>query len=233
MSEARASSGIVSSNRSGVACSVEGRPLRSAPRRSSTRWIDSVECSDTMAKTYERLDPRLVDFIERQHVFFVATAPLAGDGIVNLSPKGLDTLRVLDERTVAYADLTGSGAETIAHLKENGRLTVMFCAFEGPPKIVRLQGQGEVLEPGHPEFQPMLASFPKILGIRAIIRLRATRISDSCGYAVPVFDYRGDRDALTQWTEKKGPEGLVDYRESHNRRSLDGLPALKRTPCAE
>lgn len=182
-----------------------------------------------MAKTFERLDEHLAAFIEKQHVFFVATAPLAGDGIVNLSPKGLDTLRVLDERTVAYADLTGSGAETIAHLKENGRMTMMFCAFDGPPKIVRLQGQGEAVEPGHPEFEALVGRFPEIPGIRAVIRLRTTRISDSCGYSVPTFEYRGERDTLVKWSEKKGPEGLVRYRDENNRRSLDGLIALEET----
>jgi hypothetical protein len=180
-----------------------------------------------MAKTYERLDEGLVAFIENQHVFFVATAPLSGDGIVNLSPKGLDTLRVVDDRTVEYADLTGSGAETIAHLKENGRMTIMFCAFEGPPKIVRLQGKGEVLGPDHPEFDNVVAQFPPIPGIRAVIRLRATRISDSCGYSVPVLDYRGEREALIKWAEKKGPAGLVEYRKEKNCRSLDGLVALE------
>lgn len=182
-----------------------------------------------MANTYERLDERLLDFIERQHVFFVATAPLKEDGIVNLSPKGHDTLRVLDDRTVAYADLTGSGAETIAHLRENGRMTIMFCAFEGPPRIVRLQGRGDVLEPGNADFVDLLPRFRAIRGIRAIIRLHATRVSDSCGYSVPLFEYRGERDTLTRWAERKGPAGLEEYRENHNRRSLEGLPALETT----
>jgi hypothetical protein len=181
-----------------------------------------------MGEVYESLEDPLRDFIARQHVFFVATAPLASDGLLNLSPKGLDTLKVLGPRTVAYLDLTGSGIETIAHLKENGRIVLMFCAFDGPPKILRLHGRGEVLEPGCADYADLLAEFPPRFGARAIVRVEVGRISDSCGYAVPLLDYQGEREALDKWAEKKGPEGIVRYWREKNEASLDGLPGIKR-----
>jgi len=137
-------------------------------------------------------------------------------------------LRVIDPKTVAYLDLTGSGAETIAHLRENGRIVIMFCAFEGPPTIVRLHGRGEVIPPGHPEFESLAAPFPKNLGTRAVIRVKVSRVSDSCGYAVPLFDYRGPRDVLDKWAEDKGAAKLEEYRRAKNAHSIDGLPALDR-----
>ena len=179
-----------------------------------------------MADEFERIDAQLREWIERQRVFFVATAPRADDGLINCSPKGLDSLRVLDERTIAYLDLTGSGVETIAHLKENGRIIVMLCAFDGPPRIVRLQGRGAVVHPGDARFDALVALFPKQLGVRSVIRIDATRISDSCGYAVPRMTFVEERKALTMWAEKKGPEGVIDYQRDTNAQSLDGLTGV-------
>lgn len=180
-----------------------------------------------MGKVYATLDPPLVEFLRRQHLFFVATAPLGAEGHVNLSPKGHDTFAVLDERTVAYLDLTGSGIETLAHLRENGRITILFCAFEGPPKIVRLYGRGEAIEKGEAEFEQLRAHFPAFDGARAIVRVRLTRVSDSCGYSVPLFDYAGERRQLLEWTERKGTDGLDTYRDKNNTRSIDGLAGLR------
>ncbi len=150
-----------------------------------------------MGKVFDGLDDDLRRFIARQHVFFVATAPLAADGHVNLSPKGLDTFRVLGPTTVAYLDLTGSGVETIAHLRENGRLTVMFCAFEGRPRILRLYGRGRAVEPTDAGWRAVSAGFPEMPGVRSVIVLEVERIADSCGYAVPRYEYAGDRPQLT------------------------------------
>jgi Pyridoxamine 5'-phosphate oxidase len=179
-----------------------------------------------MADVFERIDAQLRGWIERQHVFFVATAPRADNGLINCSPKGLDSLRVLDERTIAYLDLTGSGVETIAHLKENGRIILMLCAFDGPPRIVRLQGRGRVIHPGDTEFDALLAKFPRQLGVRSVIRIDVTRMSDSCGYAVPRMDFVEERVALTKWAQKKGPDGVVEYQRNTNAQSLDGLPGV-------
>src|SRR5687767_12103553 len=179
-----------------------------------------------MGKPYDGITPELSDWIERQHMFFVATAPLAAEGLINCSPKGMDTFRILGPRDVAYLDLTGSGIETVAHARENGRIVIMFCAFEGPPKIVRLHGMGEVCFPGSPQFDALSSSFPAHIGSRAIVRARLTRISDSCGYAVPQYRYRGDRNTLSRWSESKGHDGLAQYRQATNARSLDGLPGI-------
>ena len=179
-----------------------------------------------MGKVYDSITPDLAEWIGRQHVFFVATAPLAGDGLVNCSPKGMDSLRVLGDREVAYVDLTGSGIETAAHSRENGRIVFMFCAFEGPPKIVRLHGVSDVLPAGTPEYERLAPSFPVYPGRRAIVRARIVRISDSCGYAVPRYEYVADRDTLTRWADSKGAEGLDRYRREKNTTSLDGLPGL-------
>jgi hypothetical protein len=179
-----------------------------------------------MAKTFDAIDPKLRDFIEKQKMFFVATAPLTVDGHVNLSPKGLEgTLAILDEHTIAYLDLTGSGIETIAHIRENGRICVMFCAFEGAPRIVRIHGTGDAVEPGDDEFEGLLGHFDDYPAVRSIIRIRASRISDSCGYGVPLYDYRGERDQLQRWARSKGEEGVAQYRRDNNAESLDGLPS--------
>lgn len=166
-------------------------------------------------------------FIAQQKIFFVSTAPLAADGLVNSSPKGLDSFRVLSDSEVAYQDLTGSGIETIAHLKENGRIVVMFCAFEGPPNILRLQGTGSVVEPGDPDFPALSELFPQRAGVRAYIRIRIARVADSCGYAVPRYAFVDDRDVLDKWFDRKGEEGIRNYQLDNNLKSLDGLPGLK------
>jgi hypothetical protein len=176
------------------------------------------------------ISPELREWIDAQHMFFVATAPLAADGHVNVSPKGGDTFRILDERTVAYLDLTGSGIETIAHLTENGRVTVMFCAFEGRPKIVRLQGGGEVVRPGDGDFTDLVSLFPDLLGIRSVIRIRIDRMASSCGFGVPLMSFSADRAEMREWAERKGPEGLVEYRAKRNASSIDGLPGYEPAP---
>jgi len=180
-----------------------------------------------MSNVFEAISDRLRAFIEAQHVFFVATAPSSADGRVNLSPKGLDTLRVLDERTVAYLDFVGSGVETISHLRENGRIALMFCAFAGPPNIVRLHGRGEAIEPSDTRFAALAARFPPADGTRAVILVRVERASDSCGYGVPLYEYQGERTQLGAWAAKKGSEGLVQYQKEKNAASIDGLPGLR------
>lgn len=183
-----------------------------------------------MGKTFDAIDDDLADWIGRQRVFFVATAPLAADGLVNCSPRGMDTLRLLGPRAVAWLDLTGSGIETIAHLRENGRIVLMLCAFEGPPRIVRLHGTGETLTPDHPDWDALRGRFPDLPGARAIVRVALTRISDSCGFAVPRYDFVGERDTLVRYAQQKGDDALRAYRAERNARSLDGLPALDPDP---
>jgi hypothetical protein len=180
-----------------------------------------------MGKTHDVIDERLRAFIESQHVFFVATAPLSETGHVNVSPKGLDSLRVLGPNEVAYLDFVGSGAETIAHLRENGRITVMLCAFEGAPKIVRLHGRGEVVEPGGAAFAELRRSFPPGTEGRSIIRIAVERVTESCGFGVPLYALEGSRTQLPAWAERKGEEGLRAYQLEKNVRSIDGLPALR------
>ncbi len=142
---------------------------------------------------------------------------------MNCSPKGLDTFRVLDERSIAYLDLTGSGVETIAHLKENERITIMMCAFEGPPKIFRFYGRGQVLQKGSDEFAEFIGAFGDALGARPIIRIDLERIIDSCGYSVPKYEFKEDRYTLKKWAETKGEEGVLEYQALKNAKSLDGL----------
>lgn len=179
-----------------------------------------------MGKQFTSLDTNLRDFIAKQKMYFVATAPLAENGHVNVSPKGLDTFRVLDDHTVAYLDFTGSGAETIAHLRENGRITLMFCAFEGPPKILRLYGTGRALLPRSRSFQSLRPLFPQARGVRSIIRVKVERIADSCGYAVPQYQFIEDRRQLTAWFDRKSDAEIDQYRAEKNAESIDGLPAL-------
>jgi len=179
-----------------------------------------------MGKVFAELDDDLRAFIAEQHLFFVATAPLSADGHVNLSPKGLDTFRIFGPTTVAYLDLTGSGVETIAHLRENGRLTVMFCAFAGRPRILRLYGKGRAVLPADAEWAEVSAGFPELPGVRSVIVLEVERIADSCGYAVPRFEFVADRPQLIDWCEKKGDDGLREYKLQKNATSLDGLPGL-------
>ncbi len=179
-----------------------------------------------MGKQFDGVDGELQSFIEAQKMFFVATAPADAAGHLNLSPKGLDSLRILAPRTVAYLDLSGSGIETVAHLKENGRIVIMLCAFQGPPRIVRLHGRGEVVEPGHTEFSALRSRFPELPGTRAVVRVEVDRISDSCGFGVPLYRHEGERTQLTRWAEKKGEAGLREYQEKNNLSSIDGLPGL-------
>ena len=179
-----------------------------------------------MSKQLECISDEVADWLHRQHVFFVATAPLSAEGHVNCSPKGGDCFRVLNPMQAAYLDFTGSGAETAAHLRENGRIVLMFCAFEGKPNIVRLHGHGEVLTPDSPEFEALAALFPPNPGARALVRVSVARVSTSCGFAVPFMEFESDRDTLDKWSAAKGPESLAEYRQMKNARSIDGLPAL-------
>ena len=180
-----------------------------------------------MAKQFDGIDDALAAWIRAQHVFFVASAPLAHDGHVNLSPKGLDSLAILGPREVAYVDFVGSGVETIAHARENGRITLMLCAFEGPPRILRLHGRGEVVEPGDAAWEALASRLPDQPQARAIVHVHIVRIADSCGYGVPLMRFEGDRKQLDAWVERKGADGLREYQLDHNTRSLDGLPALR------
>lgn len=186
-----------------------------------------------MGRLYDSIDDRMAAFLAAQPVFFVATAPLAAGGHLNLSPKGLaGSFAVLGPSTVAWLDLTGSGVETVAHLRENGRIVVMFCAFEGPPHIVRLHGRGEAVLPGDDRFETLVGAFPPRPGIRSVIRVQVDRVADSCGYGVPVMRYESDRSQLDEWAERKGPEGIARYQAERNATSIDGLPGVPvRTPA--
>jgi hypothetical protein len=179
-----------------------------------------------MSKRLPEIDSALAEWISHQHIFFTGTSPLAADGHVNISPKGGDSFRVLGPLEAAYLDYTGSGAETAAHVRENGRIVIMFCAFEGAPKIVRLHGVGTIITRDDARFSALAAHFPENPGVRAIVHIAVTRVSDSCGYSVPSFNYAADRDVLDRWAEKKGAAGLEAYRAEKNRRSVDGLPAF-------
>ncbi len=179
-----------------------------------------------MGKSHSEIDHNTAKFIQNQHVFFVATAPTAMAGHINISPKGLDSFQILSPKTVAYLDLIGSGVETIAHAKDNGRIVLMFCAFEGPPNIVRLHGRARVLEPHEPGFSDLISKFPVYESTRSVILVEVTRVSTSCGYAVPLMKYEGERSQLFAWAQKKGPEGLRAYKREKNATSIDGLPGL-------
>jgi Pyridoxamine 5'-phosphate oxidase len=182
-----------------------------------------------MSKVPASIDERLALFLLAQPVFFVGTAPLSADGHVNVSPKGMaGTFAVLGPLRVAYLDFTGSGAETIAHLRENGRVVLMFCAFDGPPNIVRLHGRGRVVLPGDPEFAELRDAFDKerSLGQRSIVVVDVERVSDSCGYAVPRMDLREDRDLLDRHQERRDPAYFDQYWRDRNAVSIDGLDAV-------
>lgn len=178
-----------------------------------------------MGLMLDALDDNLTGWIREQPMFFVATAPSEG-GRVNLSPKGLNTLRILDHHTAAYLDLTGSGAETIAHLRQNGRITVMLCAFDGPPRILRLSGDGQVTVKGEPGYDTLMTHFTDLPGARAIVTVHIDRVQTSCGYAVPRMAMVEDRDTLITWAERRGDDGLAEYWSDKNSTSVDGLPAL-------
>lgn len=180
-----------------------------------------------MGRTYDVIDQTLRDWLQAQPLFFVATAPLAPDGLLNCSPKGLaGTFRVVGDREVAYLDLTGSGVETVAHLRENGRIVLMFCAFDGPPRIVRLHGRGTVVLPGTARFDDLVAGFSDQPGVRSVVVVHVDRIADSCGFGVPEMAYLRDRETLGDLARRKGPDGLARYRGDRNATSLDGLPGL-------
>jgi hypothetical protein len=182
-----------------------------------------------VGKVLATIDDKLEAWIERQHLFFVATAPLAPDGHVNVSPKGdLRWFRILGPTEVGYLDFVGSGAETIAHARENGRIVVMFCSFDGPPRIVRLHGSASVLLPDDPAFAKLVARFdPPEHAVRSLIRIDVDRISDSCGYGVPLMSFEGKRPQFDKWAAKKEREGGFDaYIAEKNAVSIDGLPAI-------
>jgi hypothetical protein len=181
-----------------------------------------------MSKQRDNIDSEMAAWIGKQKIFFTGTAPLSEDGHVNVSPKGGEAFRVLGPLEAAYLDYTGSGAETAAHVRENRRIVIMFCAFDGPPKIVRLHGRGTVLTPEDARFAALATHFPHNPGTRAIMHIEVTRVSDSCGYSVPLYDFKSQRDVLDRWAEKQGPEKLETYRATKNQRSVDGLPAFQR-----
>ncbi|MBV6441403.1 MAG: pyridoxamine 5'-phosphate oxidase family protein [Haliscomenobacteraceae bacterium CHB4] len=177
-----------------------------------------------MGKFYDSIQPAHKEFIEHQHIFFVSTAPLSVEGRINLSPKGLDCFRVLSEHRVAYMDLISSGNETSAHTLENGRITFMFCSFEGKPDILRLYGKGFAVLPGSEEWDHFAPHFVIYPSTRQIIVADIDLVQTSCGFGVPLFDYVGDRDIHFDWAEKKGAAGLREYVQQKNLVSLDGLP---------
>ncbi|HTI57525.1 pyridoxamine 5'-phosphate oxidase family protein [Mucilaginibacter sp.] len=177
-----------------------------------------------MAKFSDSILPQHSDFIDKQKMFFVASAPLSAEGHVNLSPKGIDSFRVLSANKVAYMDIIGSGNETSAHVMENGRLTLMFCAYEGPPNILRLYGRGYTVLPGDAEWEELSALFELQLATRQIIVGEIDKVQTSCGFSVPLYEYMGERDHAQKWAAAKGPEGLETYKKEKNRVSLDGLP---------
>jgi Pyridoxamine 5'-phosphate oxidase len=182
---------------------------------------------DLMGKIHERLDDRLIEFIGKQHLFFVGTAPDSPDGHLNVSPKALDTFGFLGPTSVAYLDLTGSSIETGAHLRENDRITILFRAFEGRPLILRLYGRGRVVEPGNPDWAGLIAEFPEYPGVRSVVVMDVERIADSCGFAVPLYEYKGERSQLIAYAEKKGPEGMEKYEAWTNKLSIDGIAWLR------
>jgi hypothetical protein len=192
-----------------------------------------------MGQTYDEISPKLGQWIAQQPLYFVGTAPSGSEGHINISPKGArESFAILGPNKVAYVDMTGSGAETIAHLRDNGRIVVMFCAFDGPPKIVRLHGKGTILFHPEPEFEAALAQFslnPEAKAVaRAVIVVDVERVSDSCGYVVPIMTYERERDQMYRWAEareaKYGPGWWDDYKRQKNAVSIDGLPALDTAP---
>jgi hypothetical protein len=182
-----------------------------------------------MGKVYGAIDGRLAEFLLAQRMFFVASAPAGTDGHINISPKGLSgSFAVLAPDRVAYLDYGGSGVETIAHLRDNGRIVLMFCAFDGPPTIVRLHGRGVPVLPGEPRFDELLAAFdgPPQPGLRSVIEVTVTRVSDSCGFGVPQMTYVADRDLLPRFWGRKSPEEIDKYRATRNATSIDGQPVF-------
>jgi hypothetical protein len=175
---------------------------------------------------YDGIDEALAEWLCAQPLWFVATAPLAADGRVNISPRGHDTFSVLGPHRVGWVDFTGSGVETIAHLRENGRICLMFCSFDNRPRIVRLHGHGEVARPGEPAYEELVALHPEHPSTRAVVLVDVDRVSASCGFGVPEMELVGERDLLRQSADKRGPDGMAAYRAEHNAVSIDGLPGL-------
>lgn len=175
-----------------------------------------------MAKFYSDLNSSLQNFITEQKVFFTATAPR--NGRVNLSPKGIDTFRCIDHKTVAYLDLTGSGNETAAHLHENSQITIMFCSFSENPLILRLYGQGKVIRPRDKEWQEFYSLFHSLPGRRQIIIVEVESAQTSCGFGVPIYEFKEERPTLIEWANKKGEQGIYEYWQAKNLESIDGLP---------
>lgn len=175
-----------------------------------------------MAQKSTELSPKLIEFIQLQKLYFVATA--ASEGRINLSPKGLDTLRVLGPGRVVWLNVTGSGNETAAHLLENDRMTIMLYAFEGDPLILRLYGHARMFHPRDSEWNGLVALFPPIAGARQIIDLNIDMVQTSCGFGVPVFEFKGEREQLVDWAERKGQDGIEQYWQLKNQISLDGKP---------
>lgn len=175
-----------------------------------------------MGKSYDRVTDKHSRFIIRQQLFFVATA--TAEGRINLSPKGLDSLRIVTPNQVVWLNLTGSGNETAAHLLEDGRMTLMFCAFEGEPKVLRLYGRAKSYQEGSDEWEAHIGRFPRLPGARQVIVMEVEQVASSCGFGVPLFDYVGQREALTKWAEKKGTKGIREYWRTRNERSIDGKP---------
>ena len=187
-----------------------------------------------MGKIYEHIDERLAAFIAKQKMFFVGTAPLSDAGHVNLSPKGYDAFRILGPKKVCYCDLGGSGIETVAHIRENGRVTIMFCAFEGPAMILRLYGRGQVMQFDEPGFEETKARlFPAMGRARNIVTIDVERIADSCGWGVPFYEFKAEREQLTRWIGSVTQEEWEAKRYRTNSESIDGLPGLKRPEAAE
>jgi hypothetical protein len=183
-----------------------------------------------MGQVFDGIDGELAAWIRAQPMWFVATAPLAADGLVNVSPRGIDTLSVLGTHRLGWLDLTGSGVETIAHLRENGRICVMWCSFDRRARVVRVHGRGSVHLPGEPDFEEVAAQHPPHPSTRAAVVVDVERVSDSCGFGVPVMDLVEERDLLRPSAEKRGPDGLAEYRATKNAVSLDGLPGMPSVP---
>lgn len=175
-----------------------------------------------MGKVYDQITDKHADFILRQQIFFVATA--TADSRINLSPKGLDSLRIIEPNQVVWLNLTGSGNETAAHLMEDGRMTLMFCAFEGDPKVLRLYGRATSHPEGSEQWEAHIGRFPILPGARQIILMQIEQVASSCGFGVPLYEYLGQRDRLPKWAEKKGKKGLEQFRRERNSRSIDGKP---------
>jgi hypothetical protein len=179
-----------------------------------------------MGKEYTEIDEGIQRWMARQHMFFVSTSPLQSDGHINCSPKGLESLIVLGPRRLAYLDVGGSGIETVAHVKENGRITIMLCAFDGPPNIFRFYGRGKVIEPHEENFAALVEKFPKHPSVRNIIIIDVDRIMDSCGFGVPLYKFQKHRDSLSNYAKDKTESDLQNYRRQRNAKSLDGLKGL-------